>query len=329
MSRTPIFLFFFFILIISITACTKTDTGSLDSNTLKEPILTMTAVKQGVIANNAAPIPIDEFMQQISSPTDASSGLSTGKIKHSPLSITKEVDKNTPKILSAITTNERLTKVIIFFPIKTGKKGIYTITLDNANIVDIKEYKENKSAPLYEDVQFTYEKITGTFTADNAADSNNTNISLGSSSALCAISVTPQTITVPKGENIPYVIVITASPGFNDSVNISLDLDAPILGSHYKLGSFGPEYPYTLNYTMLVPGNIPFGLDITGVMSAKCGSTVATAPLEVHIEGPVHVVGNSLNWVMGTPGKLGKLFESSPTPPTSPPKDETSFTADW
>ncbi len=55
-------------------------------------------------------IAIIAFDQEIKSPRDAASGLPTGKRQHGPLTITKEVDKSTPLIYSAMVNNENISE---------------------------------------------------------------------------------------------------------------------------------------------------------------------------------------------------------------------------
>lgn len=109
------------------------------------------------------------FNHEVVSPRDAASGLPTGKRQHQPLTITKEIDKSSPLLMNALTTNENLPEVTLRFwqPSRSGKEfQYYTIQLENAAISDIRQemlnnkYPENMQHKEREHVSFVYQKIT-------------------------------------------------------------------------------------------------------------------------------------------------------------------------
>jgi type VI secretion system secreted protein Hcp len=109
------------------------------------------------------------FNHEVVSPRDAASGLPTGKRQHQPLTITKEIDKSSPLLMIALTTNEKLPEVTLRFwqPSRSGKEfQYYTIQLENAAISDIRQemlnnkYPENMQHKEREHVSFVYQKIT-------------------------------------------------------------------------------------------------------------------------------------------------------------------------
>lgn len=102
------------------------------------------------------------------SPRDAASGLATGKRQHRPLTITKEVDRSTPLLNSALVNNEAFAEFELQFfqPTANGtERNHYTIRLANAYITSIGLRMLNNKDPAtmkfaeYEEVSFTYEKI--------------------------------------------------------------------------------------------------------------------------------------------------------------------------
>ena len=108
------------------------------------------------------------------SPRDAASGLPTGKRMHKPIRITKEVDKASVPLYSALVTNENIPEwELNFWSPKTavakGGSGAeaqyFTIKLTNAIITSIHLVKPNTKDPNlhqlpdYEEVEFTYQKI--------------------------------------------------------------------------------------------------------------------------------------------------------------------------
>ncbi|ALS13514.1 hypothetical protein AOU28_18905 [Pseudomonas aeruginosa] len=95
--------------------------------------------------------------------------------------ITKVFDKASPLLLAALTSGERLTKVEIQW-YRTSAAGTqehyYTTVLEDAIIVDIKDYMHNCQDPgnahftHLEDVHFTYRKITWTHEVSGTSGSD-------------------------------------------------------------------------------------------------------------------------------------------------------------
>jgi len=110
---------------------------------------------------------------EILSPRDAATGLATGKRQHKPFTITKQIDKSSPLLFSALVNNEIITdwELQFFTPqVKASAGGgaevnHYTIKLTNAQVIDMKTIMpNNKNAELahyaeYEELQFSYQKI--------------------------------------------------------------------------------------------------------------------------------------------------------------------------
>lgn len=116
-------------------------------------------------------IQVIAYNHEIKSPRDAASGLPTGKRQHGPLTITKEIDKSTPLLLSAMINNENISQLELRFwqPSKTGKEvQFYTIEMVNASISNIEgemlnnKYPENMQHKEREHVSFCYQKIIWT-----------------------------------------------------------------------------------------------------------------------------------------------------------------------
>ncbi|KSE54345.1 Hcp1 family type VI secretion system effector, partial [Pseudomonas aeruginosa] len=146
----------------------------------------MTGTKQGLITAGAFTedsvgntyqeghedqVMVQGFNHEVIIPRDPQSGQPTGQRVHKPVVITKVFDKASPLLLAALTSGERLTKVEIQW-YRTSAAGTqehyYTTVLEDAIIVDIKDYMHNCQDPgnahftHLEDVHFTYRKITWT-----------------------------------------------------------------------------------------------------------------------------------------------------------------------
>jgi len=108
-------------------------------------------------------------------PRDTHSGLPTGKRIHLPMTITKEIDKSSPKLYQALTSGEQLSEVLLDFyrisPTGTEEK-YFTTKLENAIIVSIESFypetfiPSNEPYKHMEKVSFTYEKIIWTWQPD-------------------------------------------------------------------------------------------------------------------------------------------------------------------
>ncbi|HUH41412.1 MAG TPA: Hcp family type VI secretion system effector [Castellaniella sp.] len=108
-------------------------------------------------------------------PKSIQTGLPTGKRIHGPLTITKEIDKASPKLFQALTSGEQLTdaKLEYYRISPQGKEELYyTVEIKNAIITSMHKFvpmcldPANKSMGHMEAVSFTYETIIETFTPD-------------------------------------------------------------------------------------------------------------------------------------------------------------------
>ena len=106
-------------------------------------------------------------------PKSIQTGLPTGRRIHGPLTITKEIDKSSPKLFQALTSGEQLSSAKLEYH-RISPKGTeelyYTVEIRNAVITSIRKYvpncldPQNKTIGHMEDVSFTYETIIETFT---------------------------------------------------------------------------------------------------------------------------------------------------------------------
>lgn len=145
--------------------------------------LTLKGQKQGNIKGSVTQkgregqIMVIAVSHEIVSPQDSASGLPTGKRQHKPLVITKELDKSSPLLYKALVSNETLTSFVLNFyrPAHQASTGggaeehYFRIELTNAAIAAIDfRMLNNKNPELlryaeYEEIAFTYQKITWTY----------------------------------------------------------------------------------------------------------------------------------------------------------------------
>ena len=108
-------------------------------------------------------------------PRSPQTGLPTGKRVHGAMTVTKEIDKSSPKLFQALTSGEQLKTVMLEF-YRISKDGTeekyYTVKLEKAILTSMKSWTpncldpDNRQMGHMEDISFTYEKIVWTFTPD-------------------------------------------------------------------------------------------------------------------------------------------------------------------
>ena len=141
--------------------------------------ITITGQKQGAIKGDVTlkghegAILGLALSHEIVSPRDPQSGLPSGKRMHKPMTITTPWGAATPKLLTALYNNETLTSLHICFFRTTqscAEAQFMTIDLTNASVSDLVSIVPNGSDPSlvkvqeYNEISFTYQKITTTFT---------------------------------------------------------------------------------------------------------------------------------------------------------------------
>lgn len=150
-------------------------TGGFDVN----KFLKLQGKIQGIIKGSVTlpgkedSISVISISHELFSPRDPQSGLPTGQRMHKPLAIVKQIDRSTPLLYRAIGTNELITTFnLAFYVTPPGGQEVkqFTIDLVNASLASINQVKQNSNSTPdlmkfaeYEEVAFTYEKITWTW----------------------------------------------------------------------------------------------------------------------------------------------------------------------
>jgi type VI secretion system secreted protein Hcp len=117
-----------------------------------------------IVKGREGTIPVTAFSYSVITPRDSASGLPTGKRQHRPLVVTSPTGPQTPKLFTAIVTNEVLKTVEldIYEPTKTGVETLaLTITLTNALLaeLDLGEELVGAAEVLSDRYSFTFQKI--------------------------------------------------------------------------------------------------------------------------------------------------------------------------
>jgi len=126
--------------------------------------MTVTGAKQGPIKGDG----MSEKIHLVSVVHDTATGMSTGRRTHGTITIVKEVDSASPKLFTALSTNETLKQVAITFQGASGDaKTAQKIVLTNATIVSIHKVGSNEEIRLdYQTIEVTWVKGGTTMSDD-------------------------------------------------------------------------------------------------------------------------------------------------------------------
>jgi type VI secretion system secreted protein Hcp len=130
------------------------------------------------LAGREGTIMVIAFEHEVVSPRDRASGRPTGKRQHGALTITKEIDRSSPQLMSMLINNETIREWELRFwqPTSGGEEDqFYTIRLEDAAVSGIRQemlnnrYPENMPHKEREHVSFCYRKITWTYEEEGLA----------------------------------------------------------------------------------------------------------------------------------------------------------------
>lgn len=141
----------------------------------------MTAEAEFVQQGAVGPFDIDDWGQEIISPTDLASGQTTGKRQHKPFVIRKRIDAASPMLYQALINNEVVSSltVHVYKQSKSPKALAFTIKLTNARVIRTTKdaaVATHADASDQEKFEFVYQTIewtdvkSGTVTTDNWRD---------------------------------------------------------------------------------------------------------------------------------------------------------------
>ena len=121
-----------------------------------------TGGSQGTIGTG---VPVLGWDWSVISPRDAASGLPTGKRQHKPMVLTMAPDASSVRLFKALITNENLPSVKVSFVHKGETEAYLLVELENASVASFHQLTE--AGLEYDEVSFTYQKITVTWVDPN------------------------------------------------------------------------------------------------------------------------------------------------------------------
>jgi|GEM_PF-425289 len=107
---------------------------------------------------------IESFDMGIQLQRDAASGLPTGKRQHKPVTITKSVDKSSPKLMEAITTGRVIPMVRLELVTPGTRTLYYQIVMKNVLVSSYQTGGSSGAAAAVESVGLDYEEVKWTYT---------------------------------------------------------------------------------------------------------------------------------------------------------------------
>ena len=117
---------------------------------------------------------VQAFDHLVEIPTDER-GVAAGRRRHSPITITKEIDRSTPMLYQALCTGELLTEVVLdwYRFDEGGEEELYfSLEMNNAMITRIRPWvpnvldRGNEQLRHMEDISIAYESIIWTWEPD-------------------------------------------------------------------------------------------------------------------------------------------------------------------
>ncbi len=85
------------------------------------------------------------------------------------------------------------------------------------------------------------------------------------------VTITPAQTTAQRGETVTYQITIEPQNGFSEPIHMELVASVLFFRQTYDLGTQEPPYPKTFDYAFTVPGSLPSGATVSGVVTSTGG----------------------------------------------------------
>jgi len=97
------------------------------------------------------------------------------------------------------------------------------------------------------------------------------------------LSVSPVSASGRPGETISYTLRIDGGEGQTEPIHFTLTAGALFFSQTYDLGEEQPPFPKTSVYQFIVPGNIPSGITINGVLTATGAGQTREQPVTLMV----------------------------------------------
>jgi hypothetical protein len=95
--------------------------------------------------------------------------------------------------------------------------------------------------------------------------------------------VTPQSASARPGDTLTYTLTIQHGEGLTGPIHFSLAAHVLFFSQTYDLGTVDPPFPKSIRYDFVVPGNLPSGVTVNGVVTATGGGQTETEDISLNV----------------------------------------------
>jgi hypothetical protein len=97
------------------------------------------------------------------------------------------------------------------------------------------------------------------------------------------LSVSPASTSGKPGDTISYTLRIDGGEGQTEPIHFTLTASALFISQTYEIGDESPPFPKTSVYQFTIPGNIPSGITINGVLTASGAGQTREQPVTLKV----------------------------------------------
>ena len=97
------------------------------------------------------------------------------------------------------------------------------------------------------------------------------------------LSVSPASASGKPGDTISYTLRIDGGEGQTEPIHFTLKASALFFTQTYEIGDESPPFPKTSVYQFTIPGNIPSGITINGVLTASGAGQTREQPVTLKV----------------------------------------------
>jgi hypothetical protein len=98
-----------------------------------------------------------------------------------------------------------------------------------------------------------------------------------------SLSVTPQSASARPGDTLTYTLDIQHGEGLTGPVHFSLAAHVLFFSQTYDLGAIDPPFPKSIKYDFTVPGNLPSGVTVNGVVTATGNGQTESEDISLNV----------------------------------------------
>jgi len=98
-----------------------------------------------------------------------------------------------------------------------------------------------------------------------------------------SLSVTPQSASAKPGDTLTYSLDVLHGEGLTGPIHFSLAAKVLFFSQTYDLGTIDPPFPKNIRYDFTVPGNLPSGVTVNGVITATGNGQTESEDISLNV----------------------------------------------